>query len=144
TGKELSPADIRAAFEAEYLKQSSPYDVVDYRTLPDRRVRGQRNITATVKVNGVEQEISGAGNGPVDAFLDALGQIGSNEIRLVDYREHAIGNGADATAAAYVEVEVNGGGTLFGAGTDTNIVMASLRAITSAVNRAIGKGMANG
>ncbi|MCK5623451.1 MAG: 2-isopropylmalate synthase [Alphaproteobacteria bacterium] len=144
TGKELSPADIRAAFEAEYLKQSSPYDVVDYRTLPDRRVRGQRNITATVKVNGVEQEISGAGNGPVDAFLDALGQIGSNEIRLVDYREHAIGHGADATAAAYVEVEVNGGGTLFGAGTDTNIVMASLRAITSAVNRAIGKGMANG
>jgi 2-isopropylmalate synthase len=144
SGKELSPADIRAVFEAEYLAQQGPYEVVDYRTLPDRRVRGQRNITATVRVNGVEREISGAGNGPVDAFLDALGQIGGNGIRLVDYSEHAIGDGADATAAAYVEIEVNGSGTLFGAGMDTNIVMASLRAITSAVNRAVGKGLAKG
>lgn len=144
TGKELSPADIRAVFEDEYLARTRPYEVVDYRTLPDRRVRGQRNITATVRVNGVEQEITGAGNGPVDAFLNALGQIGGNGIRLVDYSEHAIGDGADATAAAYVEIEVNGGGTLYGAGKDTNIVMASLRAITSAVNRAIGKGLAKG
>jgi 2-isopropylmalate synthase len=144
TGKELSPADIWAVFETEYLTQAGPYEIVDYRTLPDRRVRGQRNITATIRVNGVEQEISGAGNGPVDAFLDALGQVGGNGIRLVDYSEHAIGHGADATAAAYVEVEVNGSGTLFGAGTDTNIVMASLRAITSAVNRAVGKGLAKG
>jgi 2-isopropylmalate synthase len=144
TGKELSPADIWAVFEAEYLTQEGPYEVVDYRTLPDRRVRGQRNITATVKVGGVEQEISGVGNGPVDAFLDALGKVGGNGIRIVDYTEHAIGHGADATAAAYVEVEVNGSGTLFGAGTDTNIVMASLRAITSAVNRAVGKGLAKG
>ncbi len=144
TGKELSPADIWDVFDAEYLKQSGPYEIVDYRTLPDRRVRGQRNITATVRVNGVEQEISGTGNGPVDAFLDALGQVGGNGIRLVDYNEHAIGHGADATAAAYVEVEVNGSETLFGAGTDTNIVMASLRAITSAVNRAIGNGLAKG
>jgi 2-isopropylmalate synthase len=144
TGKELSSADIRAVFEDEYLARQTPYEIVDYRTLPDRRVRGQRNITATVRVNGEEREISGAGNGPVDAFLDALGQIGGNGIRLVDYSEHAIGHGADATAAAYVEIEVNGGGTLFGAGTDTNIVMASLRAITSAVNRAVGKGLAKG
>ncbi|MCK5274579.1 MAG: 2-isopropylmalate synthase [Alphaproteobacteria bacterium] len=144
TGKELSPADIRAVFEDEYLARTSPYEIVDYRTLPDRRVRGQRNITATVRVNGVEQEITGAGNGPVDAFLNALGQIGGNGIRLVDYSEHAIGDGADATAAAYVEVEVNGGGSLYGAGMDTNIVMASLRAITSAVNRAVAKGLAKG
>ena len=144
TGKELSPAHIRAVFEDEYLARTSPYEIVDYRTLPDRRVRGQRNITATVRVNGVEQEITGAGNGPVDAFLNALGQIGGNGIRLVDYSEHAIGDGADATAAAYVEVEVNGGGTLYGAGMDTNIVMASLRAITSAVNRAVAKGLAKG
>ena len=144
TGKELSPADIRAVFEGEYLTQSGPYEIVDYQTLPDRRVHGQRNITATIKVNGVEREISGTGNGPVDAFLNALGQVGGNGIRLVDYSEHAIGHGADATAAAYVEIEVNGGGALFGVGTDTNIVMASLRAITSAVNRAIGKGLAKG
>ena len=143
TGEELSPADIRAVFDAEYLKQSGPYEVVDYQTLPDRKVRGQRNITATIRVDGVEQEISGAGNGPVDAFLDALCRHSGNGMRLVDYNEHAIGHGADAAAAAYIEIEVNGGGgTLFGAGIDTNIVMASLRAITSAANRAIGKGLA--
>ncbi|MEE8445678.1 MAG: alpha-isopropylmalate synthase regulatory domain-containing protein, partial [Alphaproteobacteria bacterium] len=140
TGKELSPADIRGVFEAEYLTRAEPYEVVDYRTLPDRKLRGRRNITATVRFNGIEQEISGHGNGPVDAFLDALREHSGRDIRLVEYNEHAIGHGADAAAAAYIEIAVNGGGALFGVGTDTNIVMASLRAITSAVNRAIGKG----
>ena len=144
TGKELSPADIWGLFETEYLKRTVPYEVIDYRTLPDRKMRGRRNITATVRVDGTEQEIAGKGNGPVDAFLDALRRRGGNDIRLVDYNEHAIGQGAEATAAAYIEIEVNGGGALFGVGTDTNIVMASLRAITSAVNRAVGKGLANG
>lgn len=142
TGKELSPADIWGVFEAEYLKGTEPYEVIDYRTLPDREVRGQRNIDATVRVDGIEQGISGTGNGPVDAFLDALSRHSGNDIRLVEYAEHAIGHGADATAAAYIEITVNGGAALFGVGLDTNIVMASLKAIASAVNRAIGKGMA--
>ena len=142
TGKELSPAAIWAIFEAEYLAQSGPYELVDYRTLPDRVVRGQRNITATIRVDGAVHEITGRGNGPVDAFLDALREHRGNGLSIVDYKEHAIGHGADATAAAYVEIEVDGGGTLFGVGLDTNIVMASLRAITSAVNRAIGNGLA--
>lgn len=140
TGMELSPAEIHSVFEAEFLKPTDPYEVVSYRTLPDRRVRGQRNLTASIRVAGAEQEIEGQGNGPVDAFLDALSRHCGHDIKLVDYTEHAIGNGADATAAAYVEIE-SGGGALFGVGTDTNIVMASLRAIASAVNRAIGKGL---
>jgi len=142
TGKELSPARIWEVFEAEYLKRTEPYEVTDYRTLPDTRVRGQRNIIAKIRVNGEEHEISGRGNGPVDAFLDALHSFTQQDIRLVEYHEHAIGHGADATAAAYVEIAVNGNKALFGVGTDSNIVMASLRAITSAVNRASQKGMA--
>jgi len=139
TGKELTPADIWRVFEAEYLKRTAPYEVVDYRTLPDRKIAGQRNIEATVRKDGVLQDISGTGNGPVDAFLDALARFSGNDIRIVDYTEHAIGHGADAMAAAYVEIAVNGGNALFGVGTDTNIVMASLKAIASAVNRAVGK-----
>jgi len=139
TGKELSPADIWGVFEAEYLKQSAPYEVVDYRTLPDRKAPGQRNIDATVRVAGVAQEISGTGNGPVDAFLDALSRHSGQDIRLIEYHEHAIGHGADATAAAYVEIRLGGGKALFGVGMDTNIVMASLKAIASAVNRAIAE-----
>ncbi len=141
TGKELTPSDIWAVFEREYLAQDGPYALVDYRTLPDRAVRGRRNITATIRVDGAEQEIEGRGNGPVDAFLDALARHRGNGIRIADYREHAIGHGADATAAAYVEIEIDGNGALFGVGMDTNIVMASLKAITSAVNRAVGKGL---
>jgi 2-isopropylmalate synthase len=142
TGKELSAADIWSVFEAEYVKRTTPYEVIDYRTLPDRNMRGQRHIDARVLTDGVEQEISGTGNGPVDAFLDALRRHSGNDIRLVEYTEHAIGHGADATAAAYVKIVVNGGKPLFGVGLDTNIVMASLKATTGAVNRAIGKGPA--
>ncbi|UCH73742.1 MAG: 2-isopropylmalate synthase [Rhodospirillales bacterium] len=141
TGKELSAADIWAAFQAEYLAPNGPYELVTYRTLPDRKIRGQRNIAATLRVDGALQEIAGRGNGPVDAFLDALREHRGNGIRITDYREHAIGHGADATAAAYVEVEIDGRATLFGVGMDTNIVMASLKAVTSAVNRAIGRGL---
>jgi 2-isopropylmalate synthase len=142
TGKELSPSAIWAIFEAEYLAQPGPYELVDYATLPDRAAPGQRLITATIRVDGAVHEITGRGTGPLDAFLDALAQHRGNGLGIVDYSEHAIGHGADATAAAYVEIEVNGSGTLFGAGMDTNIVVASLRAITSAVNRAIRLGLA--
>ncbi len=139
TGKELSATEIWRAFEAEYLSQEGPYELVDYQTLPDRAVRGQRTLTATLRIDGKAQEIAGRGNGPVDAFLDALGSHRGNGIRVVDYREHAIGDGADAAAAAYVELAIDGNGALFGVGMDTNIVMASLKAITSAVNRAVAR-----
>ena len=77
------------------------------------------------------QVFSGRGNGPIDAFVTALGL----EIRLMDYHEHAIGSGADARAACYVELRVGNGPTLFGVGIDSNIVTASFKSVLSAVNR---------
>ena len=80
-------------------------------------------------------EVKGRGNGPIDAFVHGLNDRFDAPIEVVDYHEHAIGAGADATAVAYVEVKDRKGRTLFGVGRDANIVAASLEAVISAVNR---------
>ena len=91
-------------------------------------------IEAIVKVDGVETEIRGEGNGPLAAFVAALGAVGI-EVSVLDYSEHAMSAGEEATAAAYVEASV-GGRTVWGVGIATSITTASLRAVVSAVNRA--------
>jgi 2-isopropylmalate synthase len=80
------------------------------------------------------REVDGVGNGPISAFVDALGSVGV-EVRVLDYTEHAMSAGSDARAAAYVECQV-GDRVLWGVGVDANTVTASLKAILSAVNRA--------
>ena len=87
-----------------------------------------------MKVDGVEREIVGAGNGPLAAFVDALGAIGF-DVSVLDYSEHAMSAGEEAQAAAYVEASI-GGKTVWGVGIATSITTASLRAVVSAVNRA--------
>ena len=138
TGKELTSADIWAAFEAEYLQPAEPYRFVEHRTIPDSHASGVRKLTATVREHGRERLISGKGNGPIDAFTDALNRHCGLDVRVVDYHEHAIGVGANATAVSYVEVRMDGDpASLFGVGIDSNIVTASLNAVVSAVNRAL-------
>ena len=88
--------------------------------------------------HGRNREISGEGNGPVSAFVDAISALGYH-VRVLDYTEHALSAGGDALAAAYVECEIGDGedaSVLWGVGMDANIVTASLKAVTSAVNRA--------
>jgi 2-isopropylmalate synthase len=92
-------------------------------------------MTATVRVRGAERAIEGVGSGPIDAFVDALERAGIAALEVLDYREHALGAGADARAAAYVEARTADGRTLFGVGLDRNIVAASLRAVASAAAR---------
>ena len=102
-----------------------------------RCLRGRQRaptINATVKINGVETEIKGAGNGPLAAFVDALGTVGF-DVSVLDYSEHAMSAGDDAQAAAYVEASVSGR-TVWGVGIAPSITTASLRAVVSAINRA--------
>ena len=89
---------------------------------------------AVVKVDGVEREIEGTGNGPLAAFVDAIAGVGF-DVRVLDYSEHAMSAGDDASAVAYVECAV-GGTVVWGVGLATSITTASLRAVVSAVNRA--------
>ena len=139
TGKELSAKDIWQAFEKEYLQLSMPYDFMEYRTKPDTHASEVRQITATILNGEQEQVITGRGNGPIDAFTDALEKHCGVTARVIDYREHAVsssGRHGDATAVAYVQLQLNDG-TIYGVGMHKNIVTASLRAVISAVNRAV-------
>lgn len=129
TGREIAAASIHALFSREYLEQDTPYAYVAHRMTEDSAHGVQ--IALDVRHRHVPQALAGSGNGPIDAFVNALGL----DIRVMDYHEHAIGRGADARAACYVELRVGSGQTLFGVGIDSNIVTASFRAVLSAVNR---------
>ena len=132
TGKEVTSAEIWRMFQETYLAQDV-LALTESRILPDR---DGRMISATLSVNGKTRTIEGKGNGPIDAYVDALAKSGIAAIEVLDYREHALGGGASAQAAAYVEAKTADGRTLFGVGLDRSIVDASLRAVTSAAARA--------
>jgi len=133
TGKEITSSVIWEAFQQEYLNPGK-VEFVQHTTLPSGD--GQRKLEARIKWQGQEQQVEGEGTGPIDGFVNALRQLSGAKIEVVDYREHALGRGADTKAAAYVEATVNGK-TVFGVGIDPNIVVASLRAVASAVNRGL-------
>lgn len=133
SGKEILPEVIWQTFQAEYLA-NTPFEFIDHKTWPTASGH-HREIEARIRHNGVEKVIRGSGSGPIDAFVDALKKHCGVTVDVADYREHAVKSGAGATAAAYVEANVNGK-PLFGVGIDANIVSASLSAVLSAVNRA--------
>ena len=135
TGKEASAAAIWDLFQETYLNPQAALQLIDDRVLPVANASDRRQITARVKWHGVEREIIGEGNGPIDAFVDAIARNLGIEVRLADYREHAVSSGASAQAAAYVQVKTPEGGTLHGIGMHGNIVTASLRAVASAASR---------
>ena len=85
--------------------------------------------------SGAPRTVSGTGNGPIAAFVNALRSGLGVEIDVVDYAEHALGQGADATAVAYVETIAGDGSLWWGVGTHQNIITASLRAVLSALGR---------
>jgi len=136
TGKELTSADIWSLFEDTYLRRDGIV-LGDYSIFPEPRMPERRRIAAAVVIDGAERKIEGVGNGPIAAFVDALrGQCGI-ELTVADYREHAIGAGADAQATAYVQIRGTGEATLYGVGIDANIVTASLKAVASAATRTV-------
>jgi 2-isopropylmalate synthase len=140
TGKELDPATLWGCFEAEYLMRREPLAVIEHSILPSRSPSGAVEITARVSVDGMTRTIAGIGNGPIDAFVNALARECDIALTIDDYHEHAIHHGSDALAAAYISVRVPGRPSLFGVGIHANIVSASLAAAASALNRAVGVG----
>ena len=135
-GGEVSSKEMWDAFAEEYLAPVRPLERIRQRVVGSETDGGTDVIEATVKLNGVETEIRGEGNGPLAAFVDALGGIGI-AVHVLDYSEHAMSAGEEAAAAAYVEASVDGR-TVWGVGIATSITTASLRAVVSAVNRAAG------
>jgi 2-isopropylmalate synthase len=132
-GGEIAPKEMRDVFDTEYLDRVTPLKLVRHRLSADDE--GGTEIVATVRVESDLHEITGSGNGPIAAFVDALAGIGF-DVRVLDYHEHAMSAGDDARAAAYVECAVEDT-VLWGVGVDGSIVSASLKAVVSAVNRAM-------
>ncbi|WP_019973124.1 2-isopropylmalate synthase [Mycobacterium sp. 141] len=133
-GGEVSPKEMWDVFFDEYLAPITPLERIRQKVVAAEVDGGTDTITAIVKIDGVEREIVGAGNGPLAAFCDALGALGIH-VNVLDYSEHAMSSGEEAQAAAYVEASI-GGKTVWGVGIATSITTASLRAVVSAVNRA--------
>ena len=134
SGTEVTPDQIWAIFEAEYFGDLTPIELVSYRSTAEN---GTYAVEAVLRRDGREKAVTGEGNGPLSAFIDALVMAG-HPVRVLDYSEHALSEGGDALAAAYVEVEVGQGDdarVLWGVGRHSSIVTASMRAVVSAINR---------
>ncbi len=133
TSRELNAADIWGRFEQTYLPgEKDRFALVDYE---ETGAAGQRVFVGRIAVDGEARSISGRGNGLISGVVDALAGTTGPALDVVDYSEHAIGHGADAQAAAYVECRAADGRTVFGVGIDADIATASVRAVLSAANR---------
>jgi len=141
TGKEVDSASIRDAFDSTFLSATSPIEFIKHTSVEDETDQSIRSLTAVIRANGVEQEIQGQGNGPVDAFVQAIKSAFDVDFRVVDYHQHATGAGADAQSACYFEIQAGKGETRYGAALNSNIVSASLIAVCSAFNRAVTDGL---
>jgi 2-isopropylmalate synthase len=134
SGKELTAADLFELFEREYGIRS--IDAPVHQVLEEGQGMSGAlvRLSAEVELAGERVKVQGTGNGPIDAFVEALAAATGESIRVLDYHEHAIGSGANARAVAYLEMRV-GERTLFGVGMDSNIVTASLKAIVCGLQR---------
>jgi 2-isopropylmalate synthase len=132
-GGELTASELMEAFEDAYLSHVQPYALLAYTHSSEEDAD---QIAARIEVAGVEQVIEGEGNGPIDAVVDAFEKAFGVRISVRDYHEHAMSGGASATAAAYVEADVDDE-AYWGVGIHGSIVTASLRAIVNAVNRSV-------
>jgi 2-isopropylmalate synthase len=133
-GDELTADELLAAFHEHYLGHVRPYELGAY-THSSAEID---HIVAELSVDGVKQQVEGSGNGPIAALVDAFQQTFGISIRLRDYHEHAMAAAADATAAAYIEADVDDD-PVWGVGLHPSIVTASLRAVVNAVNRALAQ-----
>ena len=134
-GKELSATDLWHIFESEYQVGATRNGQSLQVSISDRKAGGV-TLQAQALVGDQRLNIDGSGAGPIEAFVNGVNRLLAVPLRVLDYHEHAIGSGADATAVAYLELRIGETHTFFGVGMDANIVSASLQAIVSGLQRA--------
>ena len=134
SGTEISPVVMWEAFQQNYLPEEPRFRLNSHELHSDSAT-GRTTITAQLVVDGSPVTILGEGNGPIDAFVHALVDGLGAELNVLDYAEHAIGQGSEANAVAYVETSEPEGNVLWGVGVDPNIITASLRAVLNAHQR---------
>jgi len=139
-GRELKADEIHQIFETTYLDVQHPFDLHSFNVMKRHTDKQEKlsfaEIEATIGVEGSERVVSASGNGPLDAFSTALKSHVTGEFTLCSYHEHAINTGSSARAIAYIEVERVDGRRFWGAGIDTDIIIASVKALICSLNRA--------
>jgi 2-isopropylmalate synthase len=135
-GTELTPTEIHEVFRGEYLDRTNPISLQHFKTTErDSTVKCEGLIT----LDGNATKLTGSGNGPIDAFTRALAGTTLPKFEVLSYSEHSLGKGSEARAVSYIQIKTERNHTLFGAGIDTNIELASIKAIISALNRSLLK-----
>ena len=142
-GRELRPGEVFAIFQKEYLDVTQPYHLLTYKIFEEDGGQGQVlvDFEGTVRYDHHTVAVSGKGNGPIDAFFNALRSLGLTEYEFVSYSEHAVTGGADSKAVSYIQLR-HKGEVAFGVGMDSNISIASLKGIICAINRCEARGRA--
>jgi 2-isopropylmalate synthase len=136
TGKEITAQQIFNEFSGEYLDIDYPFLLHGYESAQNAEGKDRTLLTARMTNSGEQLIVQGEGSGSLDAFVKGLRNALPHDLKVLDYHEHSKGTGVDATAVAYVEMAIDGK-ELWGCGLHTDITRASMRAIISAINRAV-------
>ena len=131
-GREVSGAELKAMFWHEYIERTSPWQLRGFET---QTSNGTVRSKARLIRDGKSVEFSGQGNGPLAALVNGFGKAGVSRFEIAYYSEHALSAGEEAAAISYIQIKHADGRTRWGAGVDTNIELASVRAVISALNR---------
>ncbi len=131
-GREVTAAELKAMFWKEYVGRNAPWQLSGFETESKNEVVKCR---AQLLRDGQSVQVSGEGNGPLAALVHGLTKIGGPRFEIANYSEHALGSGEEAAAIAYIQIKAADGKVRWGAGVDTNIAFASVRAVLSALNR---------
>jgi len=128
----VSGAELKAMFWREYVERTAPWQLKSFET---ESRNGMVCCRAKLLRDGQPVEISGEGNGPLAALVHGFGKAGGPRFEITNYSEHALSSGEEAVAIAYIQIKHGDGRTRWGVGVDTNIELASVRAVLGALNR---------
>ncbi len=131
-GREVSGAELREMFWREYLERTAPWELIHFHA---DGLDGVFSCRASARRAGADVRLTGSGNGPIAAFVHALHESGVPRFEIADFKQHALSAGTEASAIAYIQLRLPDGQTKWGAGVDTNIEIAPIKAILSALNR---------
>jgi len=131
-GREVSGAELKAMFWREYVERNSPWTLLGFET---ESKNGMVKCQAHLLQDGRKVPLSGEGNGPLAALVHGFSSLGIPRFEIINYSEHALDSGEAAAAISYIQIKTAAGKSLWGAGVDTNIELASVRAVLSALNR---------
>lgn len=131
-GREVKAEELKAMFWREYIERTSPWSLIHFHA---DGVDGKFRCRASVTHQGAEKRVEGEGNGPIAAFVNALAASGAPKFEVTNYREHALSAGEGASAIAYIQIRLADGRSQWGAAVDTNIELASIKGVLSALNR---------